>query len=56
VGFLAIFVKLALQTNKKNEFEEPAVSALRAFTATSSNFTLQNNKKYTFSYFNNSPF
>ena len=26
--FLAFFVKLALQTNKKNVFEEPAVSAL----------------------------
>jgi hypothetical protein len=29
VGFLAFFVKLALQTNKKMEFEEPAVSALK---------------------------
>jgi hypothetical protein len=27
--FLALFVKWVLQTNKKNMFEEPAVSALR---------------------------
>jgi hypothetical protein len=26
--FLALFVKLALQTNRKNGFEKPAVSAL----------------------------
>jgi hypothetical protein len=30
VVFLALFVKWALQTNKKNVFEEPAVSALIA--------------------------
>jgi hypothetical protein len=29
VVFLALFVKWALQTNKKNVFEEHAVSALR---------------------------
>jgi hypothetical protein len=29
VVFLTLFVKWALQTNKKNVFEEPAVSALR---------------------------
>jgi hypothetical protein len=29
VRFLAIFVKLTLQTNKKNGFEEAVVSALR---------------------------
>ena len=32
------------------------MSALRAFTAASLNLTLQNNKKYTFCYFNNLPF
>jgi hypothetical protein len=32
VRLLAFFVKLALQTNKKNEFEEPAVSTLTKYS------------------------
>jgi hypothetical protein len=46
--FLNLFVKLAFQTNKKLSLKN-----LRASTAASSNFPLQNNQKHTFGYFNN---
>jgi hypothetical protein len=36
--------------------EVKALSMIRASTAASSNFTLQNNQNYTFGYFNNSSF
>jgi hypothetical protein len=51
VRFLGLFVKLALQTNQKL-----GLKSLQWVLLASSNFSFQNNQKYTFDNFDNSPF